>query len=96
MKCYYRFLISILNIRNSKNFKKFKKISVDIGSIPADIKRDIIKKYLEKCSHINAANFFRYYAEFHPDFDSMEQVEKRERLAAELEKDLFENVKTEG
>ena len=90
------FLGKCLSNRGSKYFKRFKRISVDVGSIPNDVKKEIIKKYLDKCGHENAADFFRYYAEFHPEFDATEQIEKRERLVNELENDLFTDIKVEG
>ena len=47
-------------------------------------------------AHRNASAFFSFYAIIHTEFDSWEQIEKRNRLAVELEKDLFEKVKSDG
>ena len=47
-------------------------------------------------AHRNASAFFSFYGIIHTEFDSVEQIEKRNRLALEIEKDLFENVKSDG
>lgn len=90
------FLGKCLFNKNSKHFKRFKKLSVPISTIPPEIKEGLIKKYLELKAHQNAAAFFKFYELTHPEFDSKEQYEKRTKLAEEIEKDLFENIKSDG
>lgn len=82
--------------KNSKYFKKFKKLSVPIGTIPFDQKEKVIRKYLKMKAHHNAARFFKYYEQNHPEFNSLEQYEKRTLLANTIENELFEGIKSEG
>ena len=37
-----------------------------------------------------------YYARIHPEYDSSEQFDKRNKLALDIEDDLFSNIKSDG
>lgn len=82
--------------KNSKHFKRFKRLSVPIGTVDIELKTYLIKQYLEMRNHLNAAIFFKHYGDTHPEFDSTEHCEKRNKLAADIKKELFYNINTAG
>lgn len=45
--------------------------------------------YLQMRAHMNASMFFKHYGEMHPEFDSQEQCEKRDKLANEIRDEIF-------
>ncbi|CAI2381826.1 unnamed protein product [Moneuplotes crassus] len=90
------FMAKCLSNKSSRYFKRFKKLSVPIATVSAEVKSNLIDKYLKMRGHLNAAAFFKYYGETHKEFDSMEQCNKRNRLARKIKTELFDDINVNG